>query len=61
MLRVVFSADGIIRHILVIRGLPVGLTEGAVEATRGIRFTPATIDGVPVSMFVQIEYNFNLY
>lgn len=61
VLRVVFSADGIIRHVLVIRGLPFGLTERAIEAARGIRFTPATIDGVPVSMFVQLEYNFNLY
>ena len=61
VLRVVFSADGIIRHILVIRDLPFGLTEGAIEAARKIRFTPATIDGVPVSMFVQLEYNFNLY
>lgn len=61
VLRVVFSADGLIRHILVIRGLPFGLTERAIEAARGIRFTPATIDGVPVSMFVQLEYNFNLY
>ena len=61
VLRVVFSADGIIRHILVIRGLPFGLTERAIEAARGIRFSPATIDGVPVSMFVQVEYNFHLY
>jgi len=61
VLRVVFSADGIIRHILVIRGLPFGLTERAIEAARGIRFTPATINGVPVSMFVQVEYNFHLY
>jgi TonB family protein len=61
VLRVVLSADGLIRHILVIRGLPFGLTERAIEAARGIRFTPATIDGVPVSMFVQLEYNFNLY
>lgn len=61
VLRVVFSADGIIRHILIIRGLPFGLTEAAIAAARGIRFTPATIDGVPVSMFVQVEYNFNLY
>ncbi|MGI8917186.1 MAG: TonB family protein [Pyrinomonadaceae bacterium] len=61
VLRVVFSADGIIRHVLVIRGLPFGLNERAIEAARGIRFTPATIDGVPVSMFVQVEYNFYLY
>ena len=61
VLRVVFSADGIVRHILVLRGLPFGLTESAVEAARGVRFTPATIDGVPVSLFVRLEYNFHLY
>jgi protein TonB len=61
VLRLVFSADGIVRHILVVRALPFGLTEAAIQAARGIRYTPATIDGVPVSMFVQLEYNFNLY
>lgn len=61
VLRAVFSADGTIRHILVIRGLPFGLTERAIAVARAIRFTPAMKDGRPVSMFVQLEYNFNLY
>ena len=61
VLRAVFSADGTIRHILIVRGLPLGLTEQAVMAAQRIRFTPATVDGVPVSMFVQLEYNFHLY
>jgi len=61
VLRAILSADGTIRHILVIRQLPFGLTERAIAAARGIRFTPATKDGLPVSMFVQLEYNFNLY
>ena len=61
VLRAVLSADGRVRNIMVIKALPYGLTEEALSAARGIRFTPAMVDGVPVSMFVQLEYNFNLY
>ena len=61
VLRVVLSADGTVRHILVLAGLPNGLTEAAVQAARMIKFTPATLDGKPVSTFVQLEYSFNLY
>jgi protein TonB len=61
VLRAVFSADGRVRNIMVIKPLPYGLTEQALIAARGIRFTPAILDGVPVSMFVQLEYNFNLF
>ena len=61
VLRAVFAADGGVRNILVIEGLPNGLTERAIAAARLIRFTPAMIDGKAVSMFIQLEYNFNLY
>ena len=61
VLRVVLSSDGTVRHILVLAGLPHGLTEAAMTAARQVKFTPAMIDGRPVSMFVQIEYFFNLY
>jgi TonB family protein len=61
ILRCVFAADGTVRHFLVVRGLPYGLTEAAISAARKIKFTPATVDGRSVSMFIQLEYNFNLY
>jgi protein TonB len=61
VLRAVFAADGTVQHILVVRSLPHGLTEQAVAAARKIKFTPAIKDGRPVSQFIQIEYNFNLY
>jgi TonB family protein len=60
-LRMLLSFDGRVRHILVLRGLAGGLTETAINAARGIKFTPATKDGRPVSQFVIIEYNFNIY
>ncbi len=61
VLRAVFSADGTVQRVLVARSLPHGLTEAAVRAARRIKFVPATRDGRPVSQFIQIEYNFNLY
>jgi TonB family protein len=61
VLRAVFAADGTVQHILVVHSLPNGLTEAAVKAARKIKFLPAIKDGHPVSQFIQIEYNFNLY
>jgi periplasmic protein TonB len=46
--------------VLVVSGLSYGLNERAIDAARRIRFTPAKKDGVPVSMYVQVQYNFNL-
>ena len=61
VLRAVFAANGTVQHILVLSGLPEGLTERAVKAARLIKFEPATVNGTPVSTAVQLEYNFNLY
>ncbi len=47
--------------ITAVSGLPYGLTERAIAAARQIKFVPATKDGRPVSMYIQLEYNFNLY
>jgi Flp pilus assembly protein TadD len=60
-LRAVLAADGRVRHLIVIKGLPYGLTEKASAAAVRIRFTPATINGQPVSQFIVLEYNFNVY
>lgn len=61
VLRAVLAADGKVQNVLVLRSLPYGLTEGAIKAARKIKFVPAVKDGRPVSQFIQIEYNFNLY
>jgi TonB family protein len=61
VLRAVFSSTGEVRDILVTRALGYGLTTQAVKATQKIKFTPATKDGSPVSMYVQLEYNFSLF
>jgi TonB family protein len=60
VLNVVFTADGKIRSIRVVRGLPDGLTEKAIEAAHKIRFNPAVKDGLPVSVRGNLEFTFSL-
>jgi TonB family protein len=61
ILRGVFAADGTVQHLLVLQGLPHGLTEECLKAARQIKFTPASIDGREVSTLIQLEYNFSFY
>ena len=61
VLRVVFSKTGDVTNIRAVSSLPFGLTERAIAAARQIRFQPARKDNLPVSVHMQLEYNFNLY
>jgi TonB family protein len=61
VLTVVFGADGRIRDIRVVHGLPYGLTETSIEAAQKIRFQPAVQNGKPTSVLATLEYNFALY
>ncbi|HLN99796.1 MAG TPA: energy transducer TonB [Pyrinomonadaceae bacterium] len=61
ILRVVFSRTGEVTNIRALQSLPFGLTERAIAAARMIRFRPATKDGRAVNVYMQLEYNFNLY
>jgi len=61
VLRVVFSRTGEVTNIRAIHALPFGLTERAIAAARLIRFRPAIRNGRPVNVYMQLEYNFNLY
>ena len=60
-LNVVFSSAGEVVQIRATRTLPFGLTERAIAAARQIKFVPAVKGGRPVSVHMQLEYNFNLY
>jgi TonB family protein len=61
VLQVVFNVNGSISDVRVIRGLPDGLTEKAIEAAKKIRFNPAVKNGSPVSVRGSLEFTFNLY
>jgi TonB family protein len=60
-LKVVLLASGKLGNIWAISKLPHGLTEQAIAAARNIRFQPKRVNGVPQSVIVTIDYNFNLY
>jgi TonB family protein len=61
ILQVVFRRYGSLTDIRVLRGLPHGLTENAIEAAKKIRFKPAMKDGRPISVRGALEFDFNLH
>lgn len=60
-LRAVLTSSGKVEGISVIKWLPHGLTQRAIEAAKRIGFEPAQKDGRAVSQYVTLEYNFNIY
>lgn len=56
-----FSADGQVKHVLIIKPLGYGLDEESVKAARAIKFEPELRDGKPISVVRIIEYTFTLY
>lgn len=60
-LRVTFLASGKIGGISPVTTLPFGLTEQSIEAARNLRFTPAVVNGQPVTVVKLVEYNFTIY
>jgi len=53
-----FSANGWLSGIKVVRGLPDGLTRRAINVMKRVRFTPASLNGDPVSVRGNIEFDF---
>ena len=60
VLKAVFSSTGYVTNIRVISGLPEGLTEESIRVAKQIKFTPAMKNGKPVSLWMQLEYNFKI-
>ena len=60
-LRAVFSADGTVKHILVIRKVDPEFDRACILAAKRIQFEPAVKDGRPVSMILEVEYGRFIY
>ncbi|HKM85396.1 MAG TPA: energy transducer TonB [Terriglobales bacterium] len=60
LLEVVFSANGQIRILKVVRGLGHGLDESAVRAAEKIQFKPALKDGHPADFEAVLHIEFQL-
>jgi TonB family protein len=61
VLRIILEADGVPGEIHVSRSMGHGLDEKAIEAVRRWKFAPATKDGKPVAVVINIEVKFHLY
>jgi len=60
ILEAVIDAAGDVHNVKVLKGLPMGLSEAAVEAARQWKFKPATLDGRPVPVFLNLTIRFSL-
>jgi TonB family protein len=61
LLGMVVGSDGNPQDVWVIRKLGLGLDQKAIATVRQWRFTPATKDGEPVAVILNIEVSFHLY
>ena len=52
--------SGRVTDVRVLKGLPDGLSESAVDALKQWRFRPAVRNGVPVSVIYNLTFNFRL-
>lgn len=61
LLDLVVSPEGKMNSARILRGLPYGLNDNAINVLREWKFKPATVGGQPVKVKVQIEVTFQLY
>jgi TonB family protein len=61
ILWLIVDANGLPQNIKVQRALGMGLDEEAIKAVKRWRFQPATKDGQPVPVMINVEVNFRLY
>jgi protein TonB len=57
----IVDVQGNPQRVAVVRHLGMGLDEKAVEAVKQYKFKPATLQGKPVPVEVNIEVNFRIY
>lgn len=60
VLECTIGKDGSVREAKVLRGLPLGLTESAVDAVKKWQFKPSTLNGKPVEVLYILTVRFNL-
>jgi TonB family protein len=60
LVNVLFTADGKVKVLNIVRGLGFGLDEAAQRAVQGLKFTPAQRDGRPVDSNATLHVVFRL-
>ncbi len=60
ILEAIIDRAGNVNQVRVLKGLPMGLTESAVEAASSWKFRPATRNGEPVAVYFNLTIRFSL-
>lgn len=60
ILQTIIDKDGNVTNVKVLKGLPSGLTEAAVDAVSSWRFKPATLEGKPVAVYYLVTVSFSV-
>ena len=61
ILQAVIDREGAVVSAEIVRGLPMGLSEAALEAVRQWRYQPATLQGRPVAVTFSLTVRFELH
>jgi TonB family protein len=60
LVNLIVDTNGMPRNVRVLRGVGMGLDEAAVESVKQYTFRPATMDGKPVAVLINVEVNFQI-
>jgi protein TonB len=56
----IIDKQGNVTNVRVLKALPMGLDQAAVDAVKKWRFKPATLNGRPVNVYFVLTVNFQL-
>jgi protein TonB len=60
IVQAVIDEQGVVTDVEVLKSLPMGLTEAAVDAVKQWTFKPATLNNKPVAVYFNLTVNFQL-
>ena len=60
IVQAIIDKQGNVTNVKVLKGLPMGLDQAAVESIKTWKFKPATLNGKPVDVYYNLTVNFTL-
>ena len=60
IVQAIIDKSGVVTNVKVLKGLPMGLEQSAVDAVKRWKFRPATLNGKPVAVYYNLTVNFRI-
>jgi periplasmic protein TonB len=60
IVQAIIDKSGVVTNVKVLKGLPMGLEQSAVDAVKRWKFKPATLNGKPVAVYYNLTVNFRI-